>query len=232
MSRTYTLLIAEDDPHTRAGLLELLESEGWNVAAAQDGKEAEELFKSESPDLVILDLMMPRRSGFDVLRKVRAADKKIPVLLLSAKSEEMDKVLGLDLGADDFIAKPFGALELVARVRSALRRAYPEENQEVQPADFWFGPWQIKSSELRAVKEDLIKDISPRELKLLEVLATREGKVVARAEFFRLAWDLSDMPMSRTLDQHIATLRKKLELTGRDSLIETVQGVGYRYNKN
>ncbi len=229
MGETYRLLIAEDDPNTLMGLKELLEDEGWLVTAAHDGKEAEELFHSQRPDLVLLDLMMPKRSGYDVLRTVRTTDSSIPVLLLSAKSEELDKVLGLDLGADDFIAKPFSALELTARIRSALRRAYPDRG--TTPENFLFGAWEIKGKELRAYCGEVIKDITPRELKILILFSSRHNQAVSRQDFFKFAWDLSESPLSRTLDQHIAQLRKKLEVfSDKPSPIETVQGVGYRYS--
>jgi DNA-binding response OmpR family regulator len=220
------ILVAEDDHLTRRGLGELLGSEGYEVVLAVDGKEALELFASERPDLVWLDLMMPKKSGYEVLRSIRQENARVPILIVSAKGEELDKVLGLELGADDFIVKPFGAREVAARIKAALRRAYPAADDE---GAFSIGDLEVRPAELRAWRDGAPIDLSPREAKMLALLAERRGKVVDRPSFFRCCWDLGEMPQTRTLDQHVAQLRKKIERDPKKPvIIETVQGVGYR----
>lgn len=224
------ILLAEDDSFTREGLTDLLEAEGYEVTAARDGSDAWRRFQLMNPDLVLLDLMMPGLSGYEVLRKIRKDHPRLPVLLLSAKSEEFDKVLGLDLGADDFITKPFGAQELLARLRRTLDRSVNLPAAPLPEGPFAFGPWEIRPQELRAWQAERAVDLSPREVKLLALMAGRKGQAIPRALFFQIGWDLAEPPNSRTLDQHIAQLRKKLEVEpGRPQWIHTVQGVGYRH---
>lgn len=227
-------LIAEDDLYTREALRAIFEEDGWTVTAAADGSEAIKIFAPNTYDLVCLDVMMPGKSGYDVCRTIRKIDQRVPVLFISAKSEEIDKVLGLELGADDFVVKPFGVREVLARVHALVRRSSgantapaPIKNEE---AIFDFGPWRIIPAELRAQKENIRIDLLPRELSMLRLLASKSGKVVSRGDFFRECWDLENQPLSRTLDQHIALLRKKIEeKPAAPTLIRTVQGVGYRY---
>jgi DNA-binding response OmpR family regulator len=171
--------------------------------------------------------MMPNLDGFEVCRRIRAEDTSVPVLFLSAKSEEPDVVAGLKLGADDFVRKPFGRSELLARIRSALRRAKVQEDRE--NASFQIGEWIIEPSRLSARKEGAEVDLTPREVSLLRVFHERQGEVVSRDELLDACWGIDYYPESRTLDQHIAMLRKKIESDpARPCLIETVRGVGYR----
>ena len=231
------VLIAEDDLYTRRAVSEILKAEGWTVFAAPDGRSALDLFRAHRPGLVCLDVMMPELSGYDVCREIRRIDPAVPVLFVSAKSEEIDKVLGLELGADDFIVKPFGARELLARVRAVLRRSRPaagrSETGRPDPGgmeDFNFGPWLVRPRELRAYRGEEPLDLSAREVGLLALLYSRKGEVVSREEFFKACWDLDNPPVSRTLDQHIAQLRKKIEDDPHAPvLIRTVQGSGYRH---
>jgi len=232
-------LVAEDDLYTRQALLAILEDDGWTVTGAADGTQAVAAFAADAFDLVCLDVMMPGKSGYDVCRAIRKTDQRVPVLFISAKSEEIDKVLGLELGADDFVVKPFGVREVLARVhalvrRSALAEPSPGERPGVSPPDksgeFTFGPWRILPAELRAWNGTVHVDLVPRELAMLALLASKKGKVVNRVQFFRECWELDQPPLSRTLDQHIAGLRKKIESDpASPRLIRTVQGVGYRY---
>jgi DNA-binding response OmpR family regulator len=223
------ILVAEDDPLTLEGLAELLEAEGHEVEKALDGQAALEAFARVRPDLVCLDIMMPRKSGYEVLKRLREADAALPVILISAKSEELDKVLGLELGADDFIVKPFGARELAARVKAALRRAQVERVDDADEGPFAIGDLEVRPAELKAYRGERAIELSAREVRILEVLARRRGKVVDRARFFKEAWDLAEPPLSRTLDQHIARLRKKIEIDpASPAIILTVQGVGYK----
>jgi len=259
-------LLAEDDLYTLEALKAILEGELWTVTACADGAEAAAAFKPGFFDLVCLDVMMGGLSGYDVCRAIRRTDQRVPVLFISAKSEEIDKVLGLELGADDFVVKPFGVREVLARVHALVRRnslsvaggdsagavegaagsalagvppATDAAASEGPPADrpFTFGPWRIVPLELRAQHSDpgtmgdeAKVDLLPREVSMLRLLVSRPGQVISRAQFFRACWDLENPPLSRTLDQHIVHLRRKLEdQPGKPRLIRTVQGVGYRY---
>lgn len=232
-------LVAEDDGLTRRALAEILEAEGWTVRQAPEGATAVELFAEGGYQLVCLDVMMPKLSGYDVCRLIRQTDRAVPVLFISAKSEEIDKVVALELGADDFIVKPFGVREVLARIRAILRRSgwNPETtgpstaaSSTFDPLNFVIGPWRIDKAALRAFQADAWVELTPREWNLLALLAERPGRVVSRADFWHRCWDLDTLPQSRTIDQHIAQLRKKLEVEPAEPrLIKTVQGVGYRY---
>lgn len=222
------LLVAEDDPLTRRALADILAAEGWTVVTAADGLKAWELFDAGGIDLVCLDIMMPGRSGYDLCRKIREKDRKVPLLFISAKAEEVDKVLGLELGADDFIVKPFGAREVVARIRAVLRR-FERSGAAPEPSSVWpLGPWQVDSLAMRATHGARSIDLTAREVGLLDLLARHRGQVLSRVRILQLLWGWEEAPRTRTLDQHIAVLRKKLG--DRDQRwIQTVQGVGYRY---
>lgn len=221
-----TILLAEDDPVTRGAVAELLEGEGHQVYAAKDGREALEFWGRHRPGLVLLDIMMPHASGYEVCRSIRKEDRRTPVMFLSAKSEEVDVVLGLELGADDFLRKPFGKHELLARVRAVLRR------QEEAPAGdaLPFGPWEVFPKRLLARRDGAEVELTLREVKVIVLLAKRRGEVVSRDELLNECWGLEYYPESRTLDQHVLNLRKKIEVDpSRPVLIETVRGAGYRF---
>lgn len=224
-----TILVAEDDPITRSGITESIEGEGFRVIATANGREALDAFRSEKPDLVCLDIMMPEVDGFEVCRQIREANAAIPILFLSAKNEEIDVVVGLELGADDFIRKPFGKRELIARIRSSLRRqALSQTDRQGQP--FSMLDLEVFPKELRAVREGQGIDLIPREVSILKLLWEREGEVVARDELLNVCWGSEYFPESRTLDQHISKLRKRVEVDPKNpELIETVRGVGYRF---
>ena len=200
------ILLAEDDPVTREAVTELLEGDGHSVLAAKDGLKAIALWNSHRPALVLLDIMMPGASGYEVCRAIRRDDRKTPVIFLSAKSEEVDVVLGLELGADDFLRKPFGKHELLARVRAVLRR---QEEPQAGSA-FTFGPWQILPKRLIAKSNGNEIDLTVRELKVITLLFNRCGEVVTRDELLNECWGLDYFPESRTLDQHVLNLRKKI----------------------
>ena len=220
------ILVAEDDLVTREAVTELLENDGHEVLAAKDGTEAIELWKRHRPGLVLLDIMMPGASGYEVCRTIRRDDKRTPVVFISAKSEEVDVVLGLELGADDFLRKPFGKHELLARVRAVLRRhAEPDPGNVIA-----FGEWQVFPKRLVAERGDRVVELTVREMKVIALLTNRRGEVVTRDELLNGCWGLEYFPESRTLDQHILNLRKKVETDpSRPELIETVRGAGYRY---
>jgi DNA-binding response OmpR family regulator len=221
-----TILIAEDDSVTLESLAACLEPEGFRVLKARNGEEALQLWQKHQPDLLCLDIMMPGVDGYEVCRRVRAADASVPILFLSAKSEEIDVVVGLRLGADDFVRKPFGKHELIARIGTALRRTRAARSSAVS---FQMGPLRILPAELRAQRGDEASvDLTPREVSILKLLHERAGQVLSRDMLLDVCWGLDYMPESRTLDQHIAKLRKKIERES-EEIIETVRGVGYRW---
>lgn len=235
------VLIAEDDLYTRNALKEIFEADGWESVCCTDGRNGLQSFKAGGFDLVCLDIMMPQMSGYDVCREIRRIDTQVPVLFISAKSEEIDTVLGLELGADDFMVKPFGVRELQARVRAILRRSQENTAQlgtelkkatASKQANFSFGPWEIRPAELRAWQGNRHIELNARETAMLQLFASKAGQVISRAEFFRSCWDLNEPPLSRTLDQYIARLRKKIETDpAKPHLIKTVQGEGYRHEQ-
>lgn len=226
------VLVVEDDPNLREGLLEILQNEGYETLGACDGEEALALFRSQQPDFICLDIMMPKKSGYDVCREIRKADAGIPIVFISAKSEEIDKVLGLELGADDFIMKPFGVREVVARIRAVARRCLAAQSKKADTVGFRMGDLHIFPDELRARKGGRSIDLSLREVRMLTLLQEQRNKAVGRDAFFDRCWGLDYMPNSRTLDQHIAQLRKKVEEDPKNPvLIRTVHGVGYRYEE-
>lgn len=227
------ILIAEDDANIRQGLIATLESEDYAVTAASDGAQALKLFPQEKYDLVVLDVMMPKASGYDVCRELRARGTRVPVLFLTAKGEEIDKVVGLKLGADDYVTKPFGVHELLARVEALVRRGRsnsPEEVSKLGPV-FQLGPAEIDRRKFSANIGGRVSALTARELRLAEVFAERRGEVLTRDALLNAVWGVDYFGTTRTLDQHVAQLRKKVEATpDTPTTIVTVHGVGYRYD--
>ena len=225
------ILVAEDDQHTRHGLAEVLEGEGYTVLTANNGKQALALFTEHAPDFVCLDIMMPEVSGYDVCREIRRFNPTVPVLFISAKSEELDKVVGLELGADDFIVKPFGLKEVIARIRAITRRTVAARGARDGNEHFSMRDLDVYPDELRARRGKKVIELSLRDVKILSLLHREAGKVVDRDAFFNECWGYDHAPNSRTLDQHVAQLRKRIERDPRNpSIISTVHGVGYRYD--
>jgi DNA-binding response OmpR family regulator len=227
------ILIAEDDANIRLGLVATLESDGYGVTAASDGVQALKLFPQEKFELVILDVMMPKASGYDVCRELRAKGARVPVLLLTAKGEEIDKVVGLKLGADDYVTKPFGVHELLARVEALVRRG--RSNGATDPATelppkFLFGTAEIDRRKFTATANGETQALTARELKLAELFATHAGQVLSRDALLNAVWGVEYLGTTRTLDQHVAQLRKKIVPAGGRDPIATVHGVGYRYD--
>ncbi len=224
------ILVAEDDVHTREGLREILEGEGYLVQTAANGKEAMAQYVAFQPDLVCLDIMMPDVSGYDVCREIRRDPRKVPVLFISAKSEEIDKVVGLEMGADDYIVKPFGVKEVVARVRAVMRRARPEPAEADDAASFQMKDLLVVPGELRVYRNRKPIDVSARDMKILQFFHKNRGKVISRDALMDACWGLHYMPESRALDQHLSQLRKRIEKNpARPGIIKTVHGAGYRY---
>lgn len=227
------ILIAEDEANIRQGLVATLESEGYAVTAAVDGAQALKLFAQEKFDLVVLDVMMPKASGYDVCRDLRARGARVPVLFLTAKGEEIDKVVGFKLGADDYVTKPFGIHELVARVEALLRRSRigaVESTASTLAPVFMLGAAAIDRRKFCATVGRQTIALTARELKLAEVFANHPGEVLTRDALLNAVWGVDYFGTTRTLDQHVAQLRKKIEGDGNAAAaIVTVHGVGYRY---
>lgn len=224
------ILIAEDDARTREGLRLALVRAGHLVVTAADGSAAIRQFENEEPDIVCLDIMMPKMSGYDVCKAIRRVDKRVPVLFLSAKSEEVDRVLGLELGADDFLSKPFGVPELLARIAAIVRRCgwLNESPSNLQP--FTMGDLRIVPTELRAYRGKTPIKLMARDMRMLRIFHERPGQVLDRNMLCDEAWGLDHFPNSRALDMHISQLRRKIEADpANPQIICTVRGAGYRY---
>jgi two-component system, OmpR family, alkaline phosphatase synthesis response regulator PhoP len=223
------ILVIEDEPDMLFGLEHNLRYEGFEVATATSGTAGLEAWRRQRPDLVLLDVMLPGMDGFTVLAAIRREDRDIPVLLLTAKSLEADKVYGLNLGADDYITKPFSIRELLARVHAVLRRARPEETPA---AVHTFGDVEVDLERRvvrKAGKEVLL---SYKEFEVLRLLIQNRGQTVTRERLLEEVWEkqIADPSGSRTVDTHIANLRKKLEGGGdRAGFIRTIHKVGYKF---
>jgi len=230
------VLIAEDDINIRLGLSDLLEDEGYHCIEAEHGLAAIELYTAEQPDLVLLDIMMPQLDGYAVCRKIRQQNEQVPIIFITAKSEEIDQVLGLELGADDYIKKPFGTREVVARIRAVTRRCLQQSPRAQNQNDlFKMADLTVYPDQLRAQRhsQDHPIELSLRDIKILQLLQQNEGKVVDRDMLFNHCWSRDYLPSSRTLDQHISKLRKLIELDPKQPLIiKTVHGLGYRYESS
>jgi len=222
-----SIVVVEDDRNIARELEKNLRFEGFSVQVAEDGERGLELIVDKKPDLVLLDVMLPKMNGFEVLREVRRLGLEIPVLMLTAKAEELDKIRGLDLGADDYVTKPFSLSELMARIRAVLRRKRRFDRK-------------IEQVSFRRVKVDFVSrsvevDGSPvklthRELELLRLFLTREGEALEREEIVRRVWGFDYEGTDRTLDNFVSRLRRKLEIDPDDPQhFLTVRGVGYRF---
>lgn len=223
------ILIAEDDPDLALGLKNNLEIEGYDVLVARDGAAALASALQWQPALLILDLVMPKIDGMRVLRELRERDQQLAVLILTARGEEADKVRGLKLGADDYVTKPFGLLELLARVESLLRRARGVPTQ-TQAADVLrFGDVAVDPVARRVHKAGVEVALRPKEYDLLLELLRHRGEVRSRLELMQTVWGYSSAVITRTVDTHMFELRRKLEAdAARPRHITTVRGVGYR----
>ncbi len=223
------LLVVEDDAHIRLGLCDALRGEGYEVTECRDGLQAGPLVRQRKPDLVILDIMLPGKSGFDVCREMRAEKIRTPVLMLSAKGQEIDKVVGLELGADDYVTKPFSLRELLARVQALLRRAAPGAIVADVPDEIAFGKVRVDCKALRGKRGRESFELTPRELKVLAMLFRERGNAVSRETILTEIWGIEYYGTTRTLDQLLVKLRQKIEETpGEPRHLLTVHGLGYR----
>ena len=226
-----TVLAIEDDPAILRGLCDNLRFEGYDVIAASDGETGYRMQQERKPDLIVLDLMLPRMSGFEFCRKLRGEGIQTPILMLTARSEEPDRVLGLDLGADDYVAKPFSVRELMARVRALLRRSQlGTDGTDALPDELRFGGTEIDFRSYEARRNGEPVEMTRKEFAVLRFLAARAGQVVTRDDLLNGVWGFESYPSTRTVDNHVAGLRAKLE---RDAAlpghIRTVHGVGYKF---
>jgi DNA-binding response OmpR family regulator len=224
------VLIIEDDPTIVRGLKDTLEDESFEVLTAADGGEGYEKIIREKPDLIILDLMLPKLDGFDLCRRVRSERIPTPILILTARGEEADRVKGLNLGADDYVIKPFSLLELLARVRALLRRPPPASTSAKPLTDtLEFGNVAIDFRRFEARKEDRILEMSRKEFGILRCLASRAGEVVTRDELLNQVWGIDSYPTTRTVDNHMSMIRAKIEDDPAEpTYLITVHGVGYK----
>ena len=221
------ILVIEDDPAILEGLADNLECEGYEVLTATDGEPGYRMVREERPDIVILDLMLPGMSGYEVCRRLRQEGNTTPIMMLTARGEEADRVLGLDLGADDYVAKPFAVRELMARVRALLRRGRVDQDR---PQELRFGDVVVDFLRYEAHRDGRQLQLTPKELGVLRHLSGRHGEVVTRDELLDAVWGYNSTPTTRTVDNHIASLRSKLEVDpGNPEHLITVHGVGYKW---
>jgi DNA-binding response OmpR family regulator len=221
------VLTVEDEPEMQVILRDNLEYEGYEVVSATTGEAGLQLAAAKQPDLVLLDVMLPRMSGFEVCRRLRAERFTMPIIMLTARNAELDRVAGLEIGADDYLGKPFGVRELVARVRVQLRRAH---QPDPGPAEVRLGDVVVDLRLRRARSGRRPLDLSSREFELLEYLIDHADKVVTREELLSAVWGYGEAPLTRTVDNFVAKLRKKVERDPRDPRhILTVHGSGYRF---
>jgi two-component system alkaline phosphatase synthesis response regulator PhoP len=221
------ILVVEDDLSILTGVSMNLRYEGYEVLQAQDGARGLEMAVSETPDLIVLDLMMPRLNGYEVLRELRSRGVRTPILVLSAKGMERDKVLGLDLGADDYVVKPFGVAELVARVKAVLRRRWGDDGEVVR-----FGEVTVNLETRAVTRGQAPVDLTAQEFKLLAHLVSNPGRTFSREELLSGAWGIDYEGTPRTVDTFVRQLRQKLE-PDPDSprYILTARGLGYRFER-
>jgi two-component system alkaline phosphatase synthesis response regulator PhoP len=230
------ILVVEDDASISLGLRMNLSAEGYEVGVAEDGRGGLDRILADQWDVVILDVMLPKLNGFEVVRHMRSAGNDTPVLMLSAKSAEADKVMGLELGAEDYITKPFGIAEVLARIKVALRRRPrpPAAPEPVAPtgASYRFGDIEINARKREVRKHGQLIEMTATEFDILETLARADGSVLSRGQIFERVWGPNHHGTPRTIDNFMAQLRQKLEPdSDRPQHIVTVRGVGYRLAK-
>jgi DNA-binding response OmpR family regulator len=222
------ILIIEDDQAILRGLKDNLEFESYEVLTATEGRAGCELAREENPDLIVLDLMLPGMNGFEICQQLRSEGRTVPILILTARGEEIERVRGLDLGADDYVTKPFSVPELLARVRAILRRTERNEAR-VAVNQIQFDEVFVDFNRFEARSGDKELKLSRKEFGVLRLLADREGEVVTRDELLDQVWGYDQYPTTRTVDNHIASLRAKLERNPSEPRrLITVHGVGYR----
>ena len=221
------VLIVEDDEAMSSALRDGFAYEGYEVCVARDGVAGLRMASEESPSVVILDVMLPKMSGLDVCKQIRKEGNPVPILMLTARGQEIDKVLGLKLGADDYVTKPFGFLELMARVEAVLRRG---AGMKPGLESYRFGDVEVHFKKGEARRKGRLLDLSPRELRLLEYFVRHRGEVVTRDALLDAVWGYDSAPLTRTVDMHVAKLRKKIEDPRTEpKYLITVHRMGYKF---
>lgn len=225
----HKILIVEDEPAMLSGLKDNLEFEGYQVTATENGKKGFEYIKNNKYDLVLLDVMLPDMSGFEICKNIRKHEIKTPIILLTAKSEEIDKVLGLELGADDYITKPFSLRELLARIKAVLRRVSDSNTEKSTSGKVEIGRLIIDFDGYSAYQGDQEIKMTHKEIEIIRFLIQRANKIVSRDEIIEKIWEDNYQPTTRTIDNFILKLRQKIESDpNTPKLIHTVHGVGYK----
>jgi DNA-binding response OmpR family regulator len=226
-----TILVVEDDAAILSGIVDLLEGEGYAVASARDGARAMRLYRENNPDLILLDIMIPAKSGYEVCKEIRREDPVTPILMLTAKGEEIDKVVGLEIGADDYIVKPFSVNELLARIRAALRRAAAKTyTRKWDDRPLKFSNVRIDPKTLTGRKGKREFPVTLREVQLMQFFMKHEGEALDRSLILDEVWGIKYEGTTRTLDQYVARLRQKLEPDPANPRhILTIHGLGYRF---
>jgi len=222
------VLIVEDDESMGAALRDGFAYEGYEVRFASDGAAGLRLATEEGPDLIILDVMLPKMSGLDVCQEIRKTGSAVPIIMLTARGQEIDKVLGLKLGADDYVTKPFGFMELMARVEALLRRVAGRSGPTADSCRFGDIAVDFKKAEVR--RKGKLLDLSAREFRLLKYFIEHKGEVIPRDRLLDEVWGYDETPLTRTVDMHVAKLRKKIESRPADpQYLLTVHGLGYKF---
>jgi DNA-binding response OmpR family regulator len=226
-SKPPKILVVEDEPKMVAGLRDNFEFEGYEVITAADGVEGIQRALDETPDLVVLDVMMPRLSGLEVCKQLRAQRGSIPIIMLTARGQEVDKVVGLELGADDYVTKPFSIRELLARVKAVLRRSAVAPHNLDQHS---FGDVEVDLRRCRVLRSGKSIDISSKEFELLKYFVCHSGEILSRDRLLEEVWGYENYPTTRTVDTHLVRLRQKLEPDPEQpQYFLTVHGTGYRF---
>lgn len=221
------VLIIEDEPDMVLGLQDNFEYEGYEVLVARDGKAGMTRALSDKPDLILLDIMLPRMSGLDVCRQLRRNGIEVPVIMLTARGQEIDKVIGLEVGADDYVTKPFSIKELLARVRAHLRRA---SKLVTEIETYRLGDIELNFKHYQAAREGKPLEMSPREFEILKYFIQHRGEAITRERLLDDVWGYDCFPITRTVDNHIAKLRQKIEPVPADpQYIITIHRVGYKF---
>ncbi|MCI0338208.1 MAG: response regulator transcription factor [Acidobacteria bacterium] len=224
---TGKVLIVEDDQAMAVALRDGFEYEGYSVQVARDGAAGLKLAAEKELDLIILDVMLPKMSGFDVCKHLRNIGNSTPIIMLTARGQEIDKVVGLKIGADDYVTKPFSFMELMARVEALLRRTH---RQAETSEDFRFGDVAVNFKKFEVTKSGVTLEMSPREFNILRFFIEHRGEVITRDQLLDSVWGYGSFPLTRTVDMHIAKLRQKIEATpGDPKHIITVHRVGYKF---
>jgi len=226
-NRKTRILIVEDEPAMVAGLRDNFEYEGYEVISAADGAEGLERALADNPDLVVLDVMMPRMSGLDVCKQLKASKPSMPIIMLTARGQEIDKVVGLELGADDYVTKPFSIRELMARVKAVLRRVSPQASA---PEVYRFSDVEVNVRSNQVLRAGLPIDLSAKEFALLAYFVAHPAETLSRDRLLDAVWGYENYPNTRTVDTHIVHLRQKLEPNPEEPrFILTVHGSGYKF---